>query len=172
MSGWVDAFIVIAAIAIVIQAVVLAAMALQMRAALENFTRIATQMQTRIDPILLRTNRILENSEDRIASIMGDASEVTRLARGQAQKLDRVFTETLDRTRAQIERADQILTGTLEVIEEAGSTVRQRLWGPVHKASAVLRGLQAGLDFIRNTRAGNKARASSEAEREDEELFI
>src|SRR3974390_3515215 len=102
MSGWVDAFIVIAAIAIVIQAVVLAAMALQMRAALENFTRIATQMQTRIDPILLRTNRILENSEDRIASIMGDASEVTRLARGQAQKLDRVFTETLDRTRAQI----------------------------------------------------------------------
>ena len=170
MSGWVEAFIVIAAIAIVIQAAILVAMAVQMRTAVQNFTRIANQLQAKIDPILLRTNRILENSEDRIASIMGDASEVTRIARGQAQKLDRVFTDTIDRVRIQILRADQILTGTLEVIEEAGSTVRQKLWGPVHKATAVLRGLQAGLEFIRNTRSGRAP--SSDTVREDEELFI
>jgi ElaB/YqjD/DUF883 family membrane-anchored ribosome-binding protein len=171
MSGWVEAFIVIAAVAIVIQAAVMVAMAISVRNTLANFTRIATQLQTRIDPILLRTNRILENSEDRIASIMGDASEVTRLARGQAQKLDRIFTETLERLRIQIGRADQILTGTLEVIEEAGTTVRDKLWGPVRKATAVLRGLQAGIDFIRNARSGRTA-SSSDAVREDEELFI
>jgi hypothetical protein len=170
MSGWVEAFIVIAAIAIVIQAAILVAMALQMRTAVQNFTRIAIQLQAKVDPILLRTNRILENSEDRIASIMGDASEVTRIARGQAQKLDRVFTDTIDRVRIQILRADQILTGTLEVIEEAGSTVRQKLWGPVHKATAVLRGLQAGLEFIRNARSGRAP--ASDTVREDEELFI
>ena len=51
---------------------------------------------------------------------MGDAAEVTRLARGQAQKADRVVTEATERLRTQIIRADQILTGTLEVIEEAG----------------------------------------------------
>ena len=170
MSGWVEAFIVIAAIAIVIQAAILAAMAVQVRAAVENFTRIATQLQTRIDPILLRTNRILENSEDRIASIMSDASEVTRLARGQAQRLDRVFTDTIDRLRIQILRADQILTGALEVIDEAGTTVRKKLWEPVHKATAVLRGLQAGLDFIRNARGLQPS--SSDAVSEDEELFI
>src|SRR6202167_4300500 len=165
MSGWVEAFIVIAAVAIVIQAAMLVAMALSVRNAVANFTRIATQLQTRIDPILLRTNRILENSEDRIASIMNDASEVTRLARGQAQRLDRVFTDTIDRLRIQILRADQILTGTLEVIEEAGTTVRQKLWGPVHKATAVLRGLQAGLEFIRNARSPKSP--ASDAVRED-----
>jgi hypothetical protein len=170
MSGWVEAFIVIAAVAIVIQAAMLVAMALSVRNAVANFTRIATQLQTRIDPILLRTNRILENSEDRIASIMSDASEVTGLARGQAQKLDRIFTDTIERLRIQILRADQILTGTLEVIDEAGTAVRQKLWGPIHKASAVLRGLQAGLDFLRNVR--NPRRPVSDAVEEDEELFI
>jgi len=170
MSGWVEAFIVIAAIAIVIQAAILVAMAVQMRTAVQNFTRIALQLQAKIDPILLRTNRILENSEDRIASIMDDASEVTRIARGQAQKIDRVVTDSIDRVRIHILRADQILTGTLEVIEEAGSTVRQKLWGPVHKATAVLRGLQAGLEFIRNARSGRPP--ASDTVREDEELFI
>ena len=130
MSGWLEAFIVIATIAIVIQMAILLAMFLQVRVAIRQFTRIAMQLQARIDPILLRTNRILEDSEDRIRSIMGDAAELTRLARSQAQKVDRVFTDAVERLRLQVMRADQILTGTLEVIEDAGSTFRSRLWQP------------------------------------------
>ena len=111
MSGWLEAFIVIAAVAIVIQMAILLAMFLQVRVAIEQFTRIAADLQNRIDPILLRTNRILEDSEDRIASIMGDAAEITRVARGSAQKIDRVFTDAVERLRVQIIRADHILTG-------------------------------------------------------------
>ena len=87
MSGWIQAFIVIAAVAIVIQMAILLGMFFQVRTAIEQFTRIATDLQNRIDPILLRTNRILEDSEDRVASIMGDAAEITRVARGSAQKI-------------------------------------------------------------------------------------
>jgi uncharacterized protein YoxC len=121
MSGWIQAFIVIAAVAIVIQMAILLGMFFQVRTAIEQFTRIATDLQNRIDPILLRTNRILEDSEDRVASIMGDAAEITRVARGSAQKIDRVFTDAVERLRVQIIRADHILTGTLEVVEESGA---------------------------------------------------
>src|ERR1700744_3740521 len=102
MSGWAEAFVVIAAIAIVIQMAVLLAMFVQMKTAIEQFTRIATDLQNRIDPILLRTNRILEDSEDRIASIMGDAAEITRVARGSAQKIDRGFTDVVGRLLGQM----------------------------------------------------------------------
>jgi len=168
MSGWLEAFIVIATIAIVIQMAILLAMFVQMRIAVRQFTRIATQLQARIDPILLRTNRILEDSEDRIRSIMGDAAELTRLARSQAQKVDRVFTDAVERLRVQVIRLDQILTGTLEVIEEAGSTVRSKIWQPFQQASAVLKGVKAGLDFIR----GQKRRPEPDDVTQDEELFI
>jgi ABC-type transporter Mla subunit MlaD len=168
MSGWVEAFVVIAAIAIVIQMAILAAMFVQMRAAIEQFTKIAAQLQSRIDPILLRTNRILEDSEDRIRSVMSNAAELTEIARGQAQKVDRIFTDAVERLRVQIVKADQILTGMLEVIEQAGSTFRAKLWQPFHQASAILKGVKAGIDFIR----GQRQRPESGAEMQDEELFI
>ena len=142
MSGLVEAFIIIAGIAIVIQMAILLAMFVQMRSAIENFTS--------------------------IASVMGDASEITRLARGQAQKVDRVFTEAVERLRIQVIRADQILTGAIEVIEEAGSRVRRTVWGPFQQASAVLKGLKVGLDLIR----GQQRRPQSDAATQDEELFI
>jgi len=167
MPGWVEAFIVIAAIAIVLQTAILAGLFFETRTALRNLTRIVTQLQARVDPILIRTNRILEDSEARIASVMEDASELTRLARNQAQKVDRVVTDMAERLRLQVIRADRILTGTLEVIEQTGTTVRSKIWEPVHQVSAVLKGVKAGLDFLRQRR-----RPEGEATTEDEELFI
>jgi hypothetical protein len=169
MSGWVEAFIIIATIAIVIQMAILLAMFVQMKMAIENFTRIANDLQARIDPILLRVNSILEDSEDRIASVMGDAAEISRIARGQAQKVDRIFSDAVERLRVQVIRADQILTGALEVVEDAGSKFRKTLWGPIHQASALLKGLKVGLDFIRGQQ---RRRAEPDSATQDEELFI
>jgi hypothetical protein len=169
MSGWLDAFILIAALAIVIQTVVLVTMAFQMRWSVERLLKIITDLNTRVDPILVRSSRILEDSEDRISSIMGDAAEITRVARGQAQKVDRVFTDAVERLRLQVIRADQIVTGTLEVIEDAGTKVRKSVWVPMQQASALLKGLKAGLDILRSQGRG---RAQSDDIRQDEELFI
>jgi uncharacterized protein YoxC len=169
MSGWVEAFIIIATIAIVIQMAILLAMFVSLRTAIENFTRVANDLQARIDPILLRVNRILEDSEDRISSVMGDVAEISRVARGQAQKVDRVFSEGVERLRVQVIRADQILTGALEVLEDAGSAVRKTVWGPIHQASALLKGLKVGLDFIRGQQ---RRRPEPDSAPQDEELFI
>ncbi|MFY9733355.1 MAG: hypothetical protein WBQ04_22065 [Candidatus Acidiferrales bacterium] len=168
MSGWLQAFIVIAAVAIVIQMAILLGMFFQVRTAIEQFTRIATDLQNRIDPILLRTNRVLEDSEDRIASIMGDAAEITRVARGSAQKIDRVFTDAVERLRVQIIRADHILTGALEVVEESGAKFKRTLWTPIQQASAILKGMKVAVDMIR----GQNRRPEPDAATADEELFI
>ncbi|HEX5426246.1 MAG TPA: hypothetical protein VFW94_22050 [Candidatus Acidoferrales bacterium] len=167
MSGWVEAFIVIAGLAILLQAVILMVMAVQMRSSVERLLKITNDLHGRIDPILTRTARILDDSEDRISSIMGDAAEITRIARGQAQKVDRVFTEAVERLRLQVIRTDQILTGTLEVIEDAGSKFRRSVWMPIQQASALLKGLKAGLEFLRSSN-----RPKSDAVQQDEELFI
>lgn len=169
MSGWLEAFIVIAALAIVIQTLVLVTMAVQMKWSVERLLKIITELNARVDPILARSARILEDSEDRISSIMGDAAEITRVARGQAQKVDRVFTDAVERLRLQVIRTDQIITGTLEVIEDAGVKIRKSVWMPMQQASALLKGLKAGLDMLRSP---SRERPQSDAVRQDEELFI
>src|SRR5580700_1767081 len=162
MPGWVEFFILIAAIAIVIQMAILLGMFLELKTSMREFTRIANDLQGRVDPILTRVNRILEDSEGRLSSVMGDTAEITRIARGQAQ--------TIERLRIQVIRADQILTGALEVVDEAGSKFRNTLWGPIRQASAVMKGIKVGLDILRNQQ--ERRPASEAAAEEDEELFI
>lgn len=169
MSGWLEAFIIIAAIAIVIQVAVLIAMFVQLKFALQEITKVTNELQNRMGPILLRVSRILDDSEERIHSIMSDASEITRVARTQAQKVDRVFSEAIDRLRVQILRADQILTGTLEVIEDTGSKFKNTVWRPVQQVSALIKGIKVGIDVLRGRRGDEDNEAPVT---EDEELFI
>lgn len=169
MSGWVEAFIVIAALAIVIQMGVLVAMFFQLKVAIQEVTKVTNELQNRMGPILLRVSRILDDSEERVHSIMTDAAEITRVARTQAQKVDRVFSEAIDRLRVQILRADQILTGTLEVIEDTGSKFKNSVWRPVQQASALIKGIKVGIDVLRGRRGGTDDEAPVT---EDEELFI
>ncbi len=166
-TGWVVAFFVIATIAIVLQMLILAGMYFQFKRTSIEVQRVVSDVQRKLDPILFRINRVLENSEDKISSIVTDAAEMTRLARGQAQKIDRVVTDALERTRAQVIRADTILTGTLEAVEDAGIRVRRSVLGPLQQASAVLKGIRTGIDFIRGQRGSRRSSID-----QDDELFI
>lgn len=169
MPGWIEGFVIVAMLAIVVQMAILVAMFFQLRTASRQMQQIAGDLQRKIDPILVRINRVLENSEDKISSIVTDAAEMTRVARAQAQKVDRLVTEALDRMRSQVIRADSILTGALEAVEDAGTKFRRSFLGPLQQASAVLKGIRTGIEFIRGQRTGKTSEARQE---QDEELFI
>lgn len=167
-NGALIGILIVIAISFFLQMVFMGGMLVMLRRAMKESQQAIRAMERKIDPIIGRVNRILENSEEKITSIVSDASEMTRLARGQAQKVDRVVTEGLDRMRTQILRADSIITGTLEAIEDAGVRVRRSVLGPLQQASAVLKGIRTGIDFIR----GEHASRSGGAANQDEELFI
>ncbi len=169
LQFWLEFFVIVAGIAITVQAIILIGMFLQMKELSRHVTRLTTDLQLKVDPILIRTNRILEDSQDRIASIVADSAEVVRLARNQAQNVDRVMTDTVDRLRVQVIRADHILTGALEVVEDTGTQVRNTLWGPIHNVIALLKGLKTGLDVLRGNQ---RPHSDSNPGSQDEELFI
>jgi hypothetical protein len=163
-------FSIVAAIALVVQVAILIGLFLQVKRTTESVNRLVTDLHTRIGPILTRTQILLDDTQPKITALVDDASHVVYLARTQAQKMDKVFTEASDRLRGQLVRADRILTGTLEAVEDAGTQVRRSFLGPVQKASAVVQGIKVGLDFLRSRR-GNKQSFDERLEQEDE-LFI
>lgn len=97
MPVWVEVFIAVAAVAIVIQTVVIVSTLLFMRPAITRFTQIATDLQGKVSPILIVAKRIVEDSEERIKSIMADTAEIAHTARGEAHKVDRVVSEAIDK---------------------------------------------------------------------------
>ena len=174
MNSWIPFFIVLTALAIVVQAVILIALFVQLRRTAARIEQTVADLNTKLGPILSRVQILVDEVSPRLNSIVSDASELTRLARGQAQKMDRILSEALERTRMQLIHVDQILTGAMEAVEEAGSHLRNTILGPVVKATALLRGVQAGIDFFRTTRQkrGPVDGAEATAEQQDEGMFI
>ncbi len=170
MQFWMEFFSIVAAIALIVQVGILIALFLQMKRTTESINKVVNDLNTRVGPILTRTQLLLDDTQPKIANLVEDASQIVYLARGQAQKMDRIMTEATDRMRGQLVRADRILTGTLEAVEDAGFAVRRNFMGPVQKASALVQGIKIGLDVLRSRR-GNKTSMRETVEQEDE-LFI
>ena len=171
MPTWPAYFVVIAALALAMQTAILAAIYFQTKKSQEQVMRTISDLHGRISPILSRVETLVDETQPRIIGMVNDASEVVHLARGQAQKVDRVLTEAMDRMRIQLIRTDQILTGALESVEDAGSSFRRTLMGPITQATAVIRGIQSGLEVLRSFR-GKREPASTASDAADDGLFI
>jgi hypothetical protein len=171
MESWMPFFVIVTAVAIVLQAIMLIALFLQLRRTAARVEETISDLNTRLSPIISRLQILVEDVSPRISGLVADASELTRLARGQAQKVDRILTETMERLRLQLIHVDQILTGAMETIEEAGSRMRETVWGPVVKASAMIRGIQSGLEFFRAARSRRQS-VEQPSEQQDEGMFI
>ncbi len=171
MQLWLEIFSLVAAAALVVQVVILTALFFQLRRTTENVNRLVGDLHSRVGPILTRVQILLDDTQPKISSMVNDASHVVYLARGQAQKIDRVFTDAADRLRGQLVHADRILTGTLEAVEDAGSRFKHSFWRPVQKASALVQGIKVGLDLLRSRRKKGPS-GDEPREQQEEELFI
>jgi len=171
MQFWMQFFSIVAAIALVVQVGILIGLFLQLRKTTESINRMIGDLHERMGPILTRTQIMLDDTQPKISALVDDASHMVYLARVQAQKMDRIFTEASDRLRGQMVRADRIMTGTLEAVEDAGSQVRRSFLGPVQKVSALVHGIKIGLDVLRSRRSGEPEGTRETVEQEDE-LFI
>lgn len=168
MESWIPFFVAVTAIAVVVQVVILAALAISLRKTSERLGRIAEDVHQKLDPVLVRLKALADDTQPRLTAIVANVAEMTELARGQAYKMDRVLGEAVDRLRAQVVRADQIVTGAMTAVEGAGVQFKRTLWGPVTQAAAVIQGIRAGLDLFRERkRPPEGSRASAE-----DELFI
>ena len=170
MQFWLEFFSIVAAIALVVQVAILIGLFFQVKRTTESVNRMVNDLHTRVGPILTRTQILLDDTQPKLANLVEDASQVVYLARAQAQKMDRVFTDASDRLRGQLVRADRIITGTLEAVEDAGTQVRRSFLGPVQKASAVVQGIKVGLDFLRSRRSHRQT--IHETIEQEDELFI
>jgi hypothetical protein len=169
MPNWVvPLFVIVASISLFVQMLIFGAMFLEFRRINRRMEEIVDDLQRRIYPVISRLQILVEEAQPRLSSMLSDAAEITHVARSQVQRVDRMLTEAVDRLRMQLVHADQILTGALETVEETGTRIRSTVWGPMQSVTALVRGIQTGLEFYR----GRRRRTDGASEQQDEGLFI
>jgi hypothetical protein len=169
MQNWVG---VVVAIALILQVSILIALFFTTRRTMQKMEKTVTDLNARAGPILTRVQILLEDTQPKISTMVSDAAHIVYLARGQAQKVDRVFTDAADRFRGQLVHLDRILTGTMETVEDAGAQFKQNLWRPMQKASALVHGIKIGLDLLRSRRGPTQSGNRESSAEQEEELFI
>ncbi|GAC1660995.1 MAG: hypothetical protein NVS9B4_12650 [Candidatus Acidiferrum sp.] len=170
MERWLEIFSVVIAVALIVQVAILIGLFREIQRATAKVNKTMDDLNSRVGPILTRVQILIDETQPKISEMVADASHVVYLARGQAQKMDRVLTDAADRLRGQMNHADRILTGTLEAVEDAGAKFRHGFWRPVRKASALVQGIKVGLDLLRSRR--RTPRSDDPLEEMEEELFI
>lgn len=161
-------FIVVTLLALLVQVALLTSMYFGIRQTTAKLERTTTELHQRLDPILVSVDILLRDSRDKLTNIVTDAAEITRLARQQMGRMDDLVTDATDRARLQVIRVDQLISQALERVEDAGTELQKNILGPIREASAVIRGVKTGLDYLlsrRRVRSGERAQ-------QDEELFI
>lgn len=156
------------ALAIVAQAVVIVLAYLRVARLDEETKALRQQIQEQSRPILSNVEDVTANVRDRSRVILEDASAISYDARRQMEKVDRLTDELADRIRLQIIRTDELLSQALQNLEEASSTVKQNVVGPVREAAAVVQGIKAAIEFF----GGRRNRKHRRGTGVDEELFI
>jgi hypothetical protein len=161
-------FVVVAAVAIVLEMLLLFAFYLQFRRLSGVLTQVSTMLERQLSPVLVRVERMLDESQGQMREILNDTSEIMRLVKTNTVRVDRVLDDATDRLRLQIIHADRMITGALEAVEETGSELRSSVIEPLHTTIAFVRGVRAGIDFFR----GRKRMPERRREAQDEGLFI
>lgn len=168
MQTWVAVFIVIAAVAIMLQTLLLFAFYFEFRRLRKVLGQVTASVETKVAPVLTRVERLLEDSHVQLRDIVDDTAEIVHVVKTNGLRFDRVLEDAADRLHHQLVHADRLVTGALDAVEDTGAELQRSVLGPVRTTIAFVRGVRAGIAFFR----GRNRMPERRRETQDEGLFI
>jgi methyl-accepting chemotaxis protein len=164
-------FVVVTAIAVVIQMGILIALFVSVRKTSAQVLALAASIESRAVPALDAANSILVDSRGRMTEIVSNLAAVSSSLRSQVDRFDSTFSDAMDRTRRQVIRADNMVTRTMDQVEETTEVLHEGVIAPVRRVAGLVQGLTVGIDtFFKLTRKFPRREHSPVSH--DEELFI
>ena len=162
-------FIVVTALAVVIQAGVLVSLYISVKKTSSRVESIAGDLQQRAAPALDAATAILNNSRGNLQTLTENLAATSTSLRTQVERAETTMGDIIDRTRLQVIRADEMVSRTLDRVEETSEFVQHTVISPVKQLAGLVSGLTVGLDAFFRRRKGPQR---SQPQTEDEELFI
>jgi hypothetical protein len=168
-----NVFVALTGIAVLLQAVILAALYLAMRKSSARMEALAVEVKTKALPSLETAQAILTELRPKLTVIADNLTETTYSVRSQVERMDATVNDVVDRARLQIIRGDELLTRTLDRVEETSDIVHNTVVSPVRQFAGLIQGVTAGIEFLLGNR-GRRNGGGREARRPvpQDEMFI
>ena len=146
MENLLIVFIVVTALAVVVQAGILAAMYFAMRKTSAKVESLAEEVKTKVLPTAELAHAMMTELRPKIENVVDNVSVSTTILRTQMERVDATLTDIIDRTRLQVIRADEFVNSTMDKLEETREAVQRTVVSPVRHISGLMHGVTAGLE--------------------------
>ena len=132
----------------------------QVEAARDNFKQ-------RFDPPVQSVTEILTNAREPLRVFTTNLAEISKMLRERTSDVDGLVAKLVAKSRVQVIRTDRMVSDLVQKVETTSDAVQRRVLAPIQEVSAIIKGMQAGLEFLFSRR---RTTSVSEAA-QDEQLF-
>jgi ABC-type transporter Mla subunit MlaD len=157
------AFVIISAIALCIQAGMLAGMYKATKALQADIKPLLPKVHSLVET----TTTTVEQSRQQILDITTRANEILTSTKEQLGKVEEVVTDATSRAKVQLERVELVLDDTLSRAHETVATVHDGIMRPLREMNGIAVGIKTALAYLARGNRPNVDQATS-----DEEMFI
>jgi len=155
--------VLVAAVALVMQALLLLAIYRTSKATKRQVGDIALQAESLIQSI----QTTLESSRRQIGEVTAKATQVLDLTKTQLMRIDDVLGDATARAKVQLDRVELILDDTISRVHSTANAIHDGLLRPLKEVNGLAIGIGAALSYLFRGRT-----VSVEHATHDEEMFI
>lgn len=146
MDNLLIAFIAVTALAVLLQAGLLAGMYVAMRKTSAKVESLADEVKNKVLPTAELAHSMMNDMRPKIENVIDNVSVSTTMLRTQMERVDATLTDIVDRTRLQVIRADEFVNSTMDKLEETREAVQRTVVSPVRHLTGLMQGVGAGLE--------------------------
>jgi len=163
-------FVIVAAIALLIQAGLLYAMFKSAKAVEQHTARVMPKIEVllpKVDALVEASRVALDEGRRQMTDIGSRTTEILEMTRAQLARVDEFMEDATGRARLQLDRAELVLDDTMNRVQETVALVHNGVMKPLRQIQGITAGVQAALNFLLRRRSGSPIGATV-----DEEMFI
>jgi ABC-type transporter Mla subunit MlaD len=167
-DGVLTVFVIVVTVAVAMQGWAMFGMWLAVRKIPGQIDQIRVDVKQQLDPLTHSANDILTGTRDPLRTITANLAEISQTLRDRSTHVDTVVEDLVEKSRLQIIRADQLMSSLAEKVEATTEKVQETVLTPLNEISAVVKGVQSGLEFLFSRRRPAGAGDATQ----DEQMFI
>jgi pyridoxal/pyridoxine/pyridoxamine kinase len=149
-------FVGLVALAMVIQAVIVAVMAIGAARTQKRLLSLMTELHGKAMPVIDSTEAIIRDTIPKVKIITENLVETSHMVRAKAQQFDATMTDANVRTRMQVARVDGMVTTALNRTSALADVIHESIRGPVKQVAGLINGVKAGVDVLLSKANGHR----------------
>lgn len=118
----------------------------------------------RFDPLVQSVTEILTNAREPLR----DLAETSKMLRERTSDVDGVVAKLVDKSRTQVIRTDRTVSDLVQKVATTSDAVQRGVLASIQEVSAIIKGMQAGLEFLFSCRRTTSATEAAQ----DEQLSL